>query len=156
MADLADPQPDNRPPGYGCHLSFGMKGPSRMLLQMPDPPDWAAELVDGVLVPHLETTLGDPIYQAMWSGDTAHVLYLVVMGINNPEFDLWVVDVLLNQADGPGVMGFRNFYPKFTWSHGWYNIIGLSGDQRPIRLRCPREWMNIRSIYPDITIAELP
>lgn len=74
---LDGPQVDDRPPGYGTTLSFGPLGPSRVAVQINDPPEGYEVLDDTVIVPLLVWTMA-PVYVSAWRGQIGAVRLFVI------------------------------------------------------------------------------
>jgi hypothetical protein len=154
MPDLADPQVDNRPPGYGCTLSYGMRGPSRVLIWSDDPPEWAPSLYTGYLVPHNVDVWEHPNYRSIWTGFTPTVAIGFQMGTLDAEAGSYLLDLQINSAEGPEVKAWQWFPNNFVWTGGIFSLLSTTEPQTIVYVRAPREWMDVRSFFPDVSIAD--
>lgn len=90
---------DTRPPGYGNGPSFGMLGPSRLVVSIANLPPALAFLAGGAVLGYrLQQFGGSPHFFAQWRGTWASVQVSVFFSLVFPLVGTWRWNMDLNSS----------------------------------------------------------
>lgn len=149
MATVNDgPVLDARPPSYGCGPSFGMLGPSRLVVTFSDIPAGWGHYAGGVVLAHRADNYGgSPPFFAEWRGIWADLRVAAFLSLIVPSTGFWRLNVDVNTtpagSGGTALLETTNF----TWQ---FPTIALpdGGLWAPAAVHRIAEWQTITERFP--------
>lgn len=139
---------DNRPPAYGCGPSFGMLGPSRLVVTFSDIPAGWAHYSGGVVLGHLADNYGgSPPFFAQWRGIWDDLRVSVFLSCIVPATGFWRINADVNTtppgSGGTAILETTNF----TWQ--FPSVVLPDGDAwAPAAVHRIGEWQTITKRFP--------
>lgn len=115
MPEFDEPRYDDRPPGFACGLSFGMLGPTRLVVVPAFAPEGFEAYESGLLLPYRLTGGGSPPWFAQWRGTWSNVQCSVFLSLLNASAGLWRMNVDLNATPPSSSGGATREITNFTW-----------------------------------------
>lgn len=110
------PVVDNRIPGYGCGPSFGMLGPSRLVVTFTYLPVGWEHYAGGVVLGYRQEVYGGtPPYFAEWRGIWSDIRVTAFLSLIVPSTGFWRISVDINTTPpGSGGSAIKET-TNFTW-----------------------------------------
>lgn len=148
------PVVDTRIPGFGCGPSFGMLGPSRLVVSFGDIPTGWEHYQGGVVLAHRADTYGgSPPFFAEWRGIWDDLRVAVFVSLVVPATGLWRVNCDVNTTP-PGFGGTALLETtNFTWQFPQVNLTE-GGLWAPAAVFRVAEWQTITERFPDAAFPE--
>jgi|SRR6187549_3541717 len=152
---LDGPQVDERPPGYGCGWSFGMLGPSRLVVLSGYVPEGFEEAAGGMCVPYLLEGSGSPFWYAQWKGVFESFELSIFLSLLNPHTGAWRLNGDLNATPPTASGGATRSFTNFTWQ---FPSIVLSDDTGSnwgnLAVYRIAEWQTVTARFPECLFPE--
>lgn len=149
MAQVNDgPVVDTRLPAFGCGPSFGMLGPSRLVVSFGDIPTGWEHYAGGVALGHVGDFYGgSPVFFAQWRGIWSDLRVSAFLSLIVPSTGFWRLNVDINTTPpGSGGTALREM-TNFTWQRP--NITLPDGDLwAPASVSRIAEWQTISKRFP--------
>lgn len=145
---------DTRPPGYGCGPSFGMLGPSRLVVTFGDIPSGWEHYEGGVALGYVGQFFGgSPPYFAQWRGIWDDLRVSVFLSLIVPATGFWRINCDVNTTPaGSGGTAIRET-TNFTWQFPQINL--TDGDLwTPAAVFRIAEWQTITKRFPAVAFPE--
>lgn len=149
------PQVDERPPGYGCGPSYGMLGPSRLVIMPAFVPDGFSAFASGMVVPYLLEGSGSPFWFAQWKAILPDLEVSCFLSLIDPYTGSWRMNVDLNATPFTASGGATRLFTNFTWQ---FPSIALTDDTTEnwgnfLVFRIG-EWQTVTQRFPDAVFPE--
>lgn len=155
MAIVIDgPVVDERPPAFGCGPSFGMLGPTRLVVVSGDIPTGWEHYAGGLVLGHVADTYGgSPPFFAQWRGVWSDVQVSVFLSLIVPSIGLWRLNADFNTTPPTGSGVVTREFTNFQWQ---MPMIALSdGDQwAPCGVYRIAEWQTVSERFPDAAFPD--
>lgn len=145
---LDGPQVDTRPPLYGCGPSFGMLGPSRLIVLAGALPTGLEHYAGGWIVSHKTQGFGSPPWSAQWQGEFPELTVNVFLSWLTPATGLWRLNVDVNSGNPAYLGGATRLVTNFTWQFPGIPITEDTNTYDDMIIGRIAEWQTISEKFP--------
>lgn len=151
---LDGPQEDARWPGYGAWPSFGMLGPSRVVLRFGGLPVGFEQYADGVCLGYKTEGFVSPPWFAQWQCIRSDATFNLFLSWLTPQTGLYRMSVDINATPPSASGGATRLVNNFTWQ---FPPVVLTDDLTPwgsIAVYRVGEWQTVTERFPSVLFPE--